>query len=646
MDEPATNPLLSTDLPVTLPRGPAGKPTLPGPGTRLLNGRFELEQCLGQGGMGMVFRALDLEAKKLKDPSPRLALKMLSEEVVQSLPEARIVLQRELSRARKLTHPNIVSHYEYYEDRGVAFITMELLEGRPWDALIESHPQGMPLDEARPLVEQLCAALSYAHGQGVIHSDLKPQNLFLTDARQVKVLDFGIAARRPAADGKSVDTVYNPRQMLAMTRRYACAEMWQGLDADPRDDVYSAACIVYELLAGVHPLGGADAMEAFQQQLVPPPIRSLSKAQNRALRRALAPLRAQRTPSIERFGAELWAPDPFLRRRQWILAGSMAGLLASAAMFLAHHAPGAAPHAPGAVSRAGELATIPGDSARSLARLLGMTETPFEPAHRYTRDEVLAAVARSPRRVVLGSSKAQIAAALALCQETSRVCKADWYADETLREPVLQPFSLDPTAVTVGAFRQFVISTGYRTEAELAGRAYAFWGGELHPMPGGNWMNAAGTGLPSDQSAVVGVSFADAQAYCHWRGARLPTEDEWEYAARGPRASIFPWGDDPGPARVHLTARPAAADGPHEGVDGRLRGLAGNVWEWVNSPAPGNPGRMILKGGSWLEDNPANKRAAARRFEIPTRADSDSGFRCARSVPQWPDASFWVRTLR
>lgn len=591
----------------------------------------------------MVFRALDLEAHKLKDPNPRLALKLLSEEIIQSVPEARLVLQRELSRARKLTHPNIVSHYEYYEDRGTAFITMELLEGRPWDAVIDGHPHGMPLKEARPLIEQLCAALSYAHKQGVVHSDLKPQNLFLTFDGQVKVLDFGIAARRPTADGKAVDTLYNPRQMLAMTRRYACAEMWHGLDADPRDDVYSTACIVYELLSGAHPLGGADAMEAFQQGLVPPPISALSQAQNRALRRAMSAHRAQRTASIEAFAAELWAPEPPpWRRLRWPLLGGAAtatAVLVGAILLVNEHSDHPVPRAPAA-------STLSSAAVVSLAKLLGMTQASLPPAAAYPRTEVLAAVARSPRRAVLGSSPQQIAAALALCQETSPPCNAQWYADETRHTVVLKPFRIDPTAVTVSAFRAFVQSTGYRTDAERAGGTYAFRGGQLHFVPGGNWTNAAGTGVPSEDSAVVGVSFADAQAYCHWRGARLPTEDEWEYAARGPRDAIFPWGNDPAPARVHLTARPAAADGPDEGAEGNLRGLSGNVWEWVDTPAPGDPSRKILKGGSWLEGNAANKRSAAHRFEIPARADSDSGFRCARSVAAWPDALFWLRSLR
>jgi formylglycine-generating enzyme required for sulfatase activity len=271
---------------------------------------------------------------------------------------------------------------------------------------------------------------------------------------------------------------------------------------------------------------------------------------------------------------------------------------------------------------------------------------PFAPGASYTREEVLAAAARLPRRVVLGSSSEQINAAIALCQEASSACTVGIYADEIQRTVVLKPFRIDPTAVTVGAFREFVASTGYRTQAERSGGAYVFSKGQLHLKAGSDWRDAAGTGKPSEQSAVVGVSFADAEAYCAWRKARLPTEDEWEYAARGPEASIFPWGNDPAPARARVSQRPDAADGSREGPGGSLRGMSGNVWEWVDTQGAQGPGQKVLKGGSWLEDSAANKRGAVRRSELATMADSDSGFRCARSEGEWPDAAFWVGRLR
>jgi formylglycine-generating enzyme required for sulfatase activity len=274
-----------------------------------------------------------------------------------------------------------------------------------------------------------------------------------------------------------------------------------------------------------------------------------------------------------------------------------------------------------------------------------MVDAPFRPGSRYSRADILAAVASSSRRALLGSSQEQLDVATALCR-ASRGCDPRQYADEALRRPVLTPFRLDPTAVTVAAFRKFIASTHYQTDADRRGGAYAPFADGLHWQAKGNWANAAGTGTPSEQSAVVGVSFSDATAYCRWRGAILPTEDQWEYAARGPERWIFPWGDDPAPARVVATQRPDAGSGLAEGPDGTLRGLSGGVWEWVDTAGAGGADRKTLKGGSWVETNPANRRAAARRSEVATRADADSGFRCAQSLARWPDAEFWVKTLR
>ena len=141
---------------------------------------------------------------------------------------------------------------------------------------------------------------------------------------------------------------------------------------------------------------------------------------------------------------------------------------------------------------------------------------------------------------------------------------------------------------------------------------------------------------------MVGVSFQDAAAYCRFRGARLPTEDEWEYIARGPERLTFPWGENLDPVLTALPAPPRVSDGPVGGIGRRYRGLSGNVWQWVDTKVNA---RKVLKGGSWLEPNPANKRAATRRYELPHRADEDSGFRCASAAAEWSDADQWLASL-
>jgi formylglycine-generating enzyme required for sulfatase activity len=283
--------------------------------------------------------------------------------------------------------------------------------------------------------------------------------------------------------------------------------------------------------------------------------------------------------------------------------------------------------------------------ARSIILLksLGVPANEIDSAHNYPETAIRQLIDATPRRVTLGSTPEQIRAAFALCQRYAADCQESWYADEGLRELTLEPFELDPLPVSVRAFRQFADGARYKTQAETAGYAYALVGGTLQPVPGGSWRNAVKKHPADDDTAVVGVSFQDALAYCRGKGARLPSEDEWEYVARGPGRHIFPWGDNVDPAANTPSAAPTVNDGPPEGIGGLYKGMSGNVWQWVDTKVAG---RRVLKGGSWLEPNPANKRAATRRYEVSSRADADSGFRCAKAVPAWPDANLWLAQLK
>ncbi len=300
-------------------------------------------------------------------------------------------------------------------------------------------------------------------------------------------------------------------------------------------------------------------------------------------------------------------------------------------------APAPSAPAPGAAT-AGMLA---GAKVVPVFQSLGVTAD-VDAAHSYAPATIRQWIATAPRRVTLGSTPEQIRSAFAMCRGYSSACRLDWYADELVRGATLAPFDLDPAPVSVREFRQFADAAHYTTEAETTGFAYALVAGKLAEVSGGSWKNAIKQRPVAEDSAVVGVTFQDALAYCRFRGARLPTEDEWEYAARGAERHTFPWGESPDPVVNAATAPPRANDGPAEGIGGRYRGLSGNVWQWVDTKVNG---RKVLKGGSWLEPNPANKRVATRRYELAHRADEDSGFRCARTLPAWSDADQWFASL-
>ncbi len=269
-------------------------------GVTIVDGRYLLEERLGGGGMGVVYRARDKLMEKHHERDPCIALKLISESM-RADQQARSLLQRECSRAQRLAHPNIVRvfHFGCDQSSDTDYLTMELLRGNPLELVIKRNPAGLAWPEAAPLIGELLSGLEYAHGEGIVHSDIKPSNLFLTEAGHLKILDLGIAAPLRGLDTSSADTtVLNPRHIGAVSPKYSSPEMFQGKDADVRDDVYSAACVIYELLAGKHPYRGLQTPRAEEMNLVPETVPSLSRKQNDALRKGLRFKRTERTSTI------------------------------------------------------------------------------------------------------------------------------------------------------------------------------------------------------------------------------------------------------------------------------------------------------------------------------------------------------------
>jgi len=149
----------------------------------------------------------------------------------------------EVRKTRKLSHPNIVDVHSVNVDGTRLYVLMEYLEGKSLNTLLdEEFGRGMSFSHAWPIIEDAAAALSYAHDHNVIHSDLKPANIFLTTSGKTKLLDFGIArvSRGPLLRKRS-----GP---LVLTPAYASCEMLKGEEADRRDDIYSFGCVIYEML--------------------------------------------------------------------------------------------------------------------------------------------------------------------------------------------------------------------------------------------------------------------------------------------------------------------------------------------------------------------------------------------------------------
>ncbi len=275
----------------------------------VLKERFILEDVLGSGGMGVVYKAKDLLKVEAQDRDPYVAIKVLSEEF-KSHPEAFIALQRESRKSQRMAHPNIVNVFDFDKDGDIVFMTMEYMEGKPLDQLIRQYKStGLPTDDIWNIVKGLCAALSHAHAQDVIHSDFKPGNVFVTNKGLAKVFDFGIARAVAKAehflDNPADKTVFDAGNLGALTPPYASLEMLEGQAPDVRDDIYALGCVIYEMFTGRHPFDKVPANEAERQNLRPKRIEGLSRRQWRAVEKALAFRREDRVDSIETLLHEL-----------------------------------------------------------------------------------------------------------------------------------------------------------------------------------------------------------------------------------------------------------------------------------------------------------------------------------------------------
>ena len=216
----------------------AGVGTMLSPGT-LFAGRYEVKEILGMGGMGVVYRALDRE---LQEP---VAIKTLRPEAMSADAVALERFKQEIRLARKIAHRNVVRTYDLGEVKGMYYLTMEFVEGTSLKQLIETRGR-LPIPVTITVGKQLCRALEVAHEQGVIHRDIKPQNMVVEPSGFLKVMDFGIARLANPPKGKGLTEA----GMSIGTPDYMSPEQLQGMDLDPRSDLYSAGVVLFECVSG------------------------------------------------------------------------------------------------------------------------------------------------------------------------------------------------------------------------------------------------------------------------------------------------------------------------------------------------------------------------------------------------------------
>lgn len=304
--------------------------------TGSLGGRYELLRPLGEGGMGAVFKARDRELNRF------VALKVIHPELAQN-PDILQRFKQELILAREVTHRNVVRIYDLGEAEGIKFLTMEYIEGRDLKSLLREKGR-FPPQEAAGIIEQVCRALEAAHLAGVIHRDLKPQNIMLGADGKVSVMDFGIARSAQEKEGLTVTGA------LVGTPQYMSPEQAKGEKLDSRSDLFALGIVFYELLTGDLPYKADTAMASLVKrstevarapiEVVPEVPRALSNVVSKCLERDLT-RRYQSAAEIladlengrgnrSKVGsalATMLAPQSWTASK-WVAAGAIAAVLA------------------------------------------------------------------------------------------------------------------------------------------------------------------------------------------------------------------------------------------------------------------------------------------------------------------------------
>ncbi len=557
---------------------------------------YAIEALIARGGMGEVYRVRHraLESQHV--------VKILRPELCACNPNASQLARREAAVLRTIRHDAVVGYEGFFKQDDRWILVMEYVAGPSLADFIADHGP-LSLNQTLVLGARLLAGLGAAHAQGIVHRDLSPDNIVLPKGRlaEAKIVDFGIA-KYVGVDEATLTGDFAGKLNFVAPEQLGL----YGGEITVRSDLYSLALVLAAAALGRPLAMDGNPVDAVVKRRRVPHLQGIPRELRRQLMTWLQPDPRHRPRSVA--AARRRWPVP----RQgmgwgWRLAATGMGLGLLTLGMLAGISPLTSPAAlwwsDAAPSRSPAAAPNPG---------LG-----------------------SPLTVGLGSTPAERERAYHWCRQSDLKdsCRLVWYQSEVQRRATLRPFAMDTLEVTNGEFAAFVAATDHVTTAERTGKAQVM----NFPVNGFSWRHPWGPSSTFDPDHPVSyVSHDDAAAYCHWRGGRLPSRDEWEFAARGLEGRQFPWGDTWELTRAHWNAQGPVVAGSRPGgaTPGGIYDLAGNVWEWT--AAAEGEATARLKGGSWLERTPAHLRAAASREAPRDSAHADGGFRCVRDVEAWP----------
>ncbi len=635
----------------------------------VLNNRYRVAKLVGQGGFGAVYRAWDTS---LSQP---VALKENNDGGLESQRQ----FEREAKLLAGLRHPNLPRVIDHFIVPGQGqYLIMDYVEGKSLAALLAER--GRPLDEAEvlPWIRQVADALEYLHTSTppIIHRDIKPDNIIITDKGRAMLVDFGISKIYEANKGTTIGA-------KAVTPGFSPPEQYGAGGTNVRSDVYALGATLYTLLTGQVPPEGPALGSGLA--LLPPPAMvnpAVSKRVSGAIEAAMAPSVSQRLASVGDFVAALTTGTPVglaqrqaagasvaQRRRSVLLlvvgALALVALVALGGWLLSRRDDNGA-NGEDTAGATLPAATQPAVAVQPTAAEATLTPSPATPSPEPT---VAPTDAPTAPAQVFDSRTIPLPGGVAVEQlyvpgGSFMMGSASSEADERpIHSVTLDAYWIDRTEVTNRHFAAFIGDTGHQTLAERQGSGHGFTTNGWEPIAGASWRwpQGPGDGLEAqDDHPVMQVSWDDAGAYCAWAGGRLPTEAEWEYAARGPDAHTFPWGDGFDATRLNYCDRNCFlewADG--QGDDGFVLtapvgsfpggtswvgavDMAGNVWEWtadwyapeyydvapVSDPrGPESGVQRVVRGGGW-DDTFDFARAANRHVYAVDRPQNYLGFRC------------------
>jgi eukaryotic-like serine/threonine-protein kinase len=567
-----------------------------------LNNRFTITDRLGQGAMGEVFQAADEQTGQL------VAVKILARQLTLH-PESLERFRREAETLRQLDHPNIVKFVDAFEHDGQYIIVMEYVSG---GNLRDLQQQGRPsIEHVRQIALDLCDALIRAHRLNIIHRDIKPENILLNQNGIPKLADFGVARL-------SEDTHITRSGTQVGTPHYMAPEAWEGKPLNAQADIWSLGVLLFEMLTGQVPFTGGTALVVMNKVFTsqPPDPKKLRTDMPlnlvKIIKRMLTRDKRRRYQTMREVAVDLERNQatPAKARRAavpnfgFIL---IIGFLAAGLIF--------------AVNRLLSPAAEPVATNVPLQETIILTVTTDLPA---------ATEEQSPG---IGSSMiGKDGATLMFVPEGEFTMGSDFNADE---EPIHQvnlgAFWIDKTEVTNAMYANCVADGACKEPKKTSSNK--------HPVYYGN--------PEFDNYPMIHVDWNTANAYCSWAGRELPSEAQWEKAARGTDRRAYPWGNQVPNANL-LNYNNDLGDTTEVGnypdgasIFGALD-MAGNVYEWVSSlyqsyPYDANDGRenltslepRVLRGGAW-SFNGNYVRSANRIRSNPTNSsDNRYGFRCA-----------------